>query len=461
MADKYGPVFTIRLGMRRTLVVSSHEAVKECFTTNDRIFATRPRTNVGTYLIYDSAGIGVAPYGAYWREMLKLATVELLSTHRLSTLTHIRTSEVNALFNNLYLFCKENKQNPNQKISMDQRFEVLGLNTIIRLVAGKRYFFSDAGDEMEKEAKLLAKMAKKFSYFLSVNTLGEVVPFLKWMDTWSWQVKSMKYASKEIDSLVESWVNEHKLKRLETGANNNQDFIDVMLSEIKDDSMFGHTRENIIKATAMTLIVAAGDTTALSMTWILANLMNNRHALKRAQGELDLQIGRDRWVEDTDIEKLVYLLAVIKETFRLYPPIPLLLPHEALEDCRVSGYHIPKGTRLFVNVWKLHRDPRIWSNPEEFQPERFLTTHGKVDIVRQDFEMVPFGSGRRSCPGTTWALQVIPLTIARLLQGFDLTTPFNAPVDMAEGPGAVMPKATPLEVVLTPRLRDHLYHTIQ
>ncbi|XVE78137.1 hypothetical protein DITRI_Ditri13aG0119800 [Diplodiscus trichospermus] len=457
MADKYGPVFTIRLGMFRTLVVSNHEAVKDCLTTNDRIFATRPRSNAGTYFAYDHAGFGFAPYGAYWQKMRKLAVVELLSNQRLRTLKHIQTSEVNAFIKNLYSFCKEN----NQKISIDQGLGVLTLNMILRLIAGKRYF-SDAGDiEDDEEAKHFIKLSKGFSYFIGVNTLSEVVPFLKWMDIWSWQVKSMKRMSKEMDSLVESWVDEHKLKRLKIGANNNQDFIDVMLSEIQDDSMFGYTRENIIKATALTLISAGSDSTAVSMTWILANLMNNRHALKRAQEELDLQIGRDRLVEDTDIEKLVYLQAIIKETFRLYPPAPLLVPHEAMEDCHVTGYHIPKGTRLFVNVWKLQRDPRIWSNPEEFEPERFLTTHKKKDIVGQDFELVPFGSGRRSCPGMTWALQVILLTIARLLQGFDLTTPLNAAVDMTEGPGATMPKATPLEVVLTPRLPHHLYHTIQ
>ncbi|XVF01009.1 hypothetical protein REPUB_Repub04eG0050900 [Reevesia pubescens] len=457
MADKHGPVFTIRLGVYRTLVVSNHEAAKECLTTNDRIFATRPRFNAGTYLL--NAGFGLAPYGPYWREIRKFAVVELLSAHRLAALKHVQVSEVNSFIKNLYSFCKKNEQSPNQKISIGQKLEVLVLNMILRIIAGKRYFTNADGEE-DKEAQRVMKLTREFSYLLGVNALSEVVPFLKWMDSWSWQVKSMKRASKEMDSLVESWIDEHKLQRLKSGANhNNQDFIDVMLSAIDDDSMFGHSREKIIKATATTLILAGGDTTSITMTWILANLMNNRHALKKAQEELDIKIGRDRWVEDSDIDKLVYLQAIIKETFRLYPTAPLSVPHEAMEDCRVQGYHVPKGTRLFVNLWKLQRDPRIWSNPEEFQPERFLTTHKNVDILGQNFELIPFGSGRRSCPGMTWALQVIRLTIARLLQGFDLTTPLNAPVDMTEqaGAGATMPMATPLELLLTPRLPHHLY----
>ncbi|XVF21336.1 hypothetical protein REPUB_Repub12eG0082000 [Reevesia pubescens] len=456
MADKYGPVFTIRLGVFRTLIVSGHEAFKECLTTNDRIFATRPKSNAGKYLAYDHAGFGFAPYGAFWREMRKFAVVELLSNHRLATLKHVQVSEVNSFIKNLYSFCKKNKMSPNQKISIGQKLEVLTLNMILRIIAGKRYF-TDADGEEDKDAQRVMKLSKQISYLLSVNALSEVVPFLKWMDIWSWQVKSMKRTSKEMESLVESWVDEHKQKRLKTGETNNQDFIDVMLSAIEEDSMFGYTREKIIKATTTTLIAAGSDTTSISMTWILANLVNNRHSLKHAQEELDLKIGRDRWVQDSDIEKLVYLQAIIKETFRLYPAAPLLVPHEAMEDCRVNGYHIPKGTRLIGNLWKPHRDPRVWSNPEEFQPERFLTTHQNVDILGQNFELIPFGSGRRSCPGMSWALQVIRLTIARLLQGFDLTTPLNAPVDMTEGPGATMPKATPLELVLTPRLPHHLY----
>ena len=138
--------------------------------------------------------------------------------------------------------------------------------------------------------------------------------------------------------------------------------------------------------------------------------------MKHAQEELDLKVGRDRWVEQSDIQNLVYLKAIVKETLRLYTTAPLSVPHEAMEDCHVGGYHIPKGTRLLVNAWKLHRDPAVWSNPEEFQPERFLTSHATIDVVGQHFELIPFGSGRRSCPGINLALQMLHLTIARLLQ---------------------------------------------
>ncbi|KAM1031699.1 hypothetical protein ACFX13_036224 [Malus domestica] len=198
------------------------------------------------------------------------------------------------------------------------------------------------------------------------------------------------------------------------------------------------------------MIVAGSDTTATSLKWIISLLLNKKHALKHAQEEINLKVGRERWVEDTDIENLTYLQAIVKETLRLYPPGPFSVPHEAMEDCQVCGLHIPKGTRLFVNLWKLHRDPTVWSEPEVFSPDRF-------DASGQHFEFIPFGSGRRSCPGLTFAMQVIHLNLGRLIQGFELATPLDMSVDMTEGLGVTLPKATSLEVVLTPRLPIEFY----
>ncbi|GFY86117.1 cytochrome P450, family 82, subfamily C, polypeptide 4 [Actinidia rufa] len=170
------------------------------------------------------------------------------------------------------------------------------------------------------------------------------------------------------------------------------------------------------------------DTTAGTLTWAISLLLNNTEALKKAQEELDLHVGADRQVDDSDIKNLVYLQAIIKETLRLYPAGPLLGPREAMESCTVGGYNVPVGTRLIVNIWKIQRDPRVWTDPSVFKPER------------------------RSCPGVSFALQVLHLTLARLLHGFDLASPLDLPVDMSESPGLTIPKATPLEVLLTPRL---------
>ncbi|CAK7328262.1 unnamed protein product [Dovyalis caffra] len=456
MADKYGPIFTIRMGKHRIVVVTDPEAVKECFTTNDRILSSRPRSSHGEYLSYNYAAFGFANSGPFWREMRKIAAIQLLSSHRLKSLRHVQVSEVNTLIKDMYLLGKSNKQ-VSSKIVISECFERMTINMITRMIAGKRYF-SSAKTENEEEGKRIGKLMKEFMYISGVFVPSDLIPFLGWMNKFLGSVKTMKRLSRELDSLMESWIQEHKLKRHESidGSNKTEDFIDVMLS-LLDNNMFGYSRETIIKATAMTLIIAGAETTSIALTWILSNLLNNRRSLQLAQEELDLKVGRERWVEDSDIGNLVYIQAIIKETLRLYPPGPLSVPHEATEDCCIAGYHVPKGTRLFVNLWKLHRDPNTWSNPDEYLPERFLTEQANVDVLGQHFELIPFGSGRRSCPGITFALQAMHLTLARLLQGFDMKTPTDGPVDMTEGLAITLPKATPLEIHVIPRLSPELY----
>ena len=204
--------------------------------------------------------------------------------------------------------------------------------------------------------------------------------------------------------------------------------------------------------------MAASDTTTVTLTWTLSQLLNNHDVLKKAQQELDTFIGRERLPNESDMKNLVYLQAIIKETLRLNPAAPLSVPHESLEDCTVGGYHVPAGTRLLVNVWKIHRDPRIWSSDShEFKPERFLTTHKDFDVRGNNHEYTPFSSGRRMCPGVSFALQVLQLTLASLIHGFDFETQSNEAVDTSEGIGLTYVKASPLEVLLSPRLSPSLY----
>lgn len=201
-----------------------------------------------------------------------------------------------------------------------------------------------------------------------------------------------------------------------------------------------------------TLISGGSDTTVVSLTWALSLVLNNRDTLKKAQEELDIQVGKERLVNEQDIGKLVYLQAIVKETLRLYPPGPLGGLRQFTEDCTLGGYHVSKGTRLIMNLSKIQKDPRIWSNPTEFQPERFLTTHKDVDPRGKHFEFIPFGAGRRACPGITFGLQILHLTLASFLHAFEFSTPSNEQVDMRESLGLTNMKSTPLEVLISPRL---------
>ncbi|XP_071700184.1 demethylepipodophyllotoxin synthase-like [Rutidosis leptorrhynchoides] len=210
---------------------------------------------------------------------------------------------------------------------------------------------------------------------------------------------------------------------------------------------------NHIKA----IYAAATDTTTPTLTWALALLVNNPLALKKAQQELEIHVGRDRNVDESDLKNLVYLQAIIKETMRLYPAGPLSVPHESTEDCIVGGYTVPKGTRLLVNIWKIQHDPQIWTDPFDFQPERFLTNNKEIDVKGQHFELIPFGSGRRICVGISVALETLQFVLANVLHGFEFLKPSNEPIDMLESPGLTNLKATPLEVLVAPLLLPHLY----
>ena len=205
-------------------------------------------------------------------------------------------------------------------------------------------------------------------------------------------------------------------------------------------------------------MVAGGtESTTVTLTWAMSLLLNNPHVLERAQQELDTVVGRDRQLKESDIPNLVYLKSIIKETMRMYPAGPLLGPREFYKDCIVAGYFVPKGTQLIPNIWKIQTDPRVWPDPFEFKPERFLTTHKNVDLKGNNFELIPFGSGRRGCPGLAFGLQMVHFALAGFLHSFDVKNPTKEPIDMSENFGMANEKVVPLNVSVTSRLPSHLY----
>ncbi|KAF6160699.1 hypothetical protein GIB67_019639 [Kingdonia uniflora] len=204
------------------------------------------------------------------------------------------------------------------------------------------------------------------------------------------------------------------------------------------------------------------DTTTVTIEWALSELINKPQVLHKAQEEIELKIGNEeRMVEDSDLKDLPYLHAIVKETLRLHPAGPLLVPHESTTDCVVAGFKISAGTRLLVNAWKIHRDPKWWDRPLDFVPERFIKGQGSysdIDLRGQHFQLIPFGSGRRSCPGISLALSILHLSIARLLHAFKWEIPPSLScLDMTEGPGLSSPKAIPLEALVVPKVAAKFY----
>ncbi|KAH6765412.1 cytochrome P450 [Perilla frutescens var. hirtella] len=450
MADKHGPAFIVKLGSRENMVVSSWETAKECFTTLDKVFSDRPNLTATRLLTYNGAMFGFAPYGPYWRQMRKIATLELLSHRRIDMMSHIRASELQTSLKQLYDLCANG-----ETVDMKQWFGDLTLNTSVRMIGGKR-FNESSSDGRSRQKDLM----RDFMHFFGVFVLSDAIPSLAWLDLQGHQ-RSMKRVARELDDLVGEWLEEHKEKRKTTEykSEHEEDFMDAMLTIMEDADFPQFEEDTIIKATCLNM-VAGSDTTMVTPTWALSLLLNNPKALKKAQEEVDAHISKDRHVNDSDIKNLVYLKAVVKETMRLYPPGPIISFRSAIEDCTLStGHHVPSGTQLMVNIWKIQRDEKLWEEPLEFRPERFLMSHKDLDMrSRHNFELIPFGSGRRSCPGSSLALQITHSTLASLLHCFEFARPnSDAEIDMTESSGLTNLKATPLEVYITPRLHPHIY----
>ncbi|KAM1234426.1 hypothetical protein ACFX2I_004022 [Malus domestica] len=463
MADKLGPIYSLRLGPRQVVVVlSAWEQVKERFTKNDIVFATRPSTAAGKHLGYNNAIFALAPYGSYWRDIRKLATQEFLSAQKVEMLSHVRAEEVDSFIKKLFDVAGSSGLTITPATSpvavrLSELVEHLMFNISVRLIAGKR--FSDREyNEKGSEAWRFEKAMQDTMHRLGNFVWSDAIPFLEWLDSLFGPVSSMKHTFKELDSVLSSWLNEHRSPGGKIGNSSRvaSDLMDAMISNFGEKAVIsGHSCDNVIKATSLILIIGGTDGTSIAVTWALSLLLNHPSALKSAQQELDISVGRDRWVQESDLPNLKYLQAIVKETLRLYPSIPITV-NEGMEDTHLSGYLVPKGTRIVVNLWKLHRDPRVWANPCEFHPERFMTDHADVDYFK-GFEYIPFSSGRRLCPGATLGLHVVQLVLARLVQGFDMSRVGDEPVDMRERVGLALMKENPLDAFLAPRLPLHLY----
>nr|BBD34755.1 putative cytochrome P450 [Eschscholzia californica subsp. californica] len=474
-ADKYGPVYTLRMGLNKVLVVNSAEVAKECSTTNDMLFMARPYRVASEIMGYGYAMFPIAPYGPFYLKMRKMVTQELLSNSRVDSLKHVWGSEIKNAIQELHN--KVSSTKGGGPISMDMKGWVSNLTfrTAMKVICGgvgvdggggggggggATSPATSIGEHNYDEVGSFQKALKEFFVLLGEIRISDVIPFLGWLDMRTGYVEKMKDNGNFLDNLMEEMLEEHKRKRRslseeeeKDGCYVEQDFMDVMISKLNDPKLLSYyDSDTINKSTCLTLILSGSETTMVSIVWALALLVSHPDVLKKAQDELDTHVGRERQVDESDIKDLVYLQAVVKEALRLFPPAPLSTPRVATEDCVVSGYHVPAGTQLFVNTWKIQRNPEVWPEPSEFRPERFFTTHKDFDVRGLHYDLHPFGSGRRACPGAGFALQVVHLTLASLLHGFEIKNPSDEPIDMTESPGVTNLKATPLKVLLTPRL---------
>ncbi|KAH9300187.1 hypothetical protein KI387_011770 [Taxus chinensis] len=449
LSESYGPIIHLQLGFRPLLVISSSDLAKQCFTTNDKAFASRPHLAVGRQMGYNYKMLGAAPYGSYWRNIRRVCTIQIFSATRIESFKDARSEEISALIHSLFESC----QREVTPVNLKSRLSDLTFNIILRMVANKRVSEPVHSKDFQ-EAQRFKEMIEESFFLAGAFEVGDYLPFLKWFDVQG-IVAAMKKLHKKRDVFMQKLVIDHRENR-KTYADA-QELIDVLISATDNHQIQSDSDDDVVKATALGMISAGTDTSSVTIEWALAALLQHPHFLSKAQEELDTHVGRERVIEEADLNNLKYLQAIVKETLRLYPAAPLLVPHASIEACSVGGFHVPAGTRLLVNAWAIHRDPAVWERPTEFDPERFFKSAEDIDVKGQHFELIPFGSGRRMCPGMSLALTIVTHTLGRLLQSFEWSIPAGTTIDMREGFGLTMPKAVPLKAMIKPRIPLHFY----
>ncbi|GAV75349.1 p450 domain-containing protein [Cephalotus follicularis] len=226
-----------------------------------------------------------------------------------------------------------------------------------------------------------------------------------------------------------------------------EDLVDVLLRIQKDTNQAINISSKQIKGVLVDMFIAGTDTSAATLVWIMCELIRNPLVMRRVQVEVREVAKGKLKVEESDLPRLVYMKAVIKETWRLHPPVPLLVPRETLEECGVGGYRIPCKTRVLVDARLIGKDPKYWENPNEFQPERFLES--SIDYRGKHFEFIPFGVGRRGCPGINFAVPIVEFALANLLFRFDWQLTPGEILDMDAEFGLTMIKKIPLCLLAT------------
>ncbi|KAB1222353.1 Isoflavone 2'-hydroxylase [Morella rubra] len=430
---KYGPIFSLRFGSRLVVIVSSPSIVEECFTKNDIVLANRPSTLATKHIGYNQTIVSVAPYGDHWRNLRRIGSLEIFSTNRLNMFSGIRRDEVKRLLVNLSRNSRQNLA----KVKLSSMFLELSLNSVMRMVAGKRYYGYGESVKEEEEARQFSQIMREALANGGASNPGEYVPILRWIDRGRLE-KRLKSLAQRGDVFLQGLINEKKNKEEE-----GKTMIDRLLSLQKTQPEY--YTDQIIKGLIWVLLAAGSDTSAATLEWAMSNLLNNPKTLKKARAELDSQIGEEKCIDETEASKLPYLQHIISETLRLHPPAPLLLPHMASEDCIIGGYDIPRNAMLLVNSWAIHRDPNLWDDAASFKPERFESGEGNA------YMLLPFGLGRRACPGAGLAQRTVSLTLGSLIQCFEWERVSEEEVDMEEENGLTMPKAVPLEAMCKAR----------
>ncbi|XP_004292713.1 PREDICTED: premnaspirodiene oxygenase-like [Fragaria vesca subsp. vesca] len=459
LARKHGPIIHLKLGQSEATIISSSKAALEVLKTHEINFSQRPPSLYAESLTFGGGSIAFAPYGDFWREVRKIIVSELLSSKHVRAFRFIREEEVNNFVASI-----SSSSSKSSSINFSEESMLL-TNGIISRAA--------FGNKCKHQTEFIAVLDEAMKLFGGFG-IPDLFPSLRFLCLVTGTIPAMRKALDKLGVVLDSIIDDHKRKRSikdddkpAGGFDHNddhqeeEDLVDVLLKHHESNTKLDFKlTTGQIKDVVMEIFTAGSDTTATTLTWAMSELLKNPRVMKKAQAE----VRQSAFLTYEDINaqhKMDYLKSIVKETLRLHPPIPLL-PRESRERCEIDGYVLPAKTKAIINVWALARDPEQWGgDADSFKPERFLNDSmtAKMDFRGSDFELIPFGSGRRRCPGMSFANAVIELALFQLLYHFDWKLANGIKpddLDMTERWGAACKKRDDLYVIATPHILDSM-----
>ncbi|KAL1832412.1 hypothetical protein ACET3Z_002063 [Daucus carota] len=442
LRDCYGPVVWLNLGPAKTMVVLSSGAAEELYKNNDLSFADRFQNDAMTSHDYYKSSMAIGLYSSYWRILKRLCTIELFTIKRINEAASIRRKCVDDMVSWIEKEAEKGESGGIEVVNyvFSAIFNIVGNLTVSRdLVDPQSTMSSEFNNSLSSLQECMLRL-----------NISDLLPWLRRFDIQGIRKDMDECLGKAIE-IMTGFVKERKeqrrRKQLDVSSEQRKDFLDVLLD------YRGTSKDEPVKLTdhqltifLMEMFIAGTHTSSATAEWAMSELLINPDKLQKVKDELARVIGGNRKLEESDLDNLPYLQATVEETLRLHPPGPLTLPRRAMHDTKFMGYNIPKGTQVFVNAWAIGRDKENWEDPLCFKPERFLNS--SINYKGQSFEFIPFGGGRRICPGLPLAHRMLPLLLGTLLHHFDWKLCDGKPeIDMMETMGLGTRKEKPLMAV--------------
>nr|AYM55671.1 cytochrome P450 [Croton stellatopilosus] len=436
LAKIHGPLMTLKLGQITTIVISSANLAKQVLLTLDPSFCNRNVVEAIQAREHHQVSVVWLPVGAPWRNLRKICNSYIFSNQKLDSNQELRRKKIQDLVDQVEASCRLGVAVDIGELAFKASLNVLSTSV----------FSLDLSDSKSDIVREFKEVVRCVMDEVGKPNLADYFPILRKIDPQR-RKQRVDIQFGVLFEIFDRIIDKRLLLRKQPGYIPANDVLDTLLSLSEDDNSEGLDL-NCIKHLFFDLFVAGTDTTSSTLEWALAELLRNPNTLIKAQAEIEQTIGKGKLIQESDIAKLPYLQAVIKETFRLHPAAPFLLPRKAGEDVEIGGFIVPKDAQVLVNAWAIGRDPSLWEDADLFIPERFLGSD--IDARGRNFELIPFGAGRRICPGLPLAIRMLHLMLGSLINlfGWKLEDENNPNVmNMEDRFGITLQKAHPLLAV--------------